>query len=145
MVGPRIFDVDEANALVPDLRRIFDRLDALRERMRATKLRLNALELIWGEKIREEDCPDHRELVHYLEEMKRLEEAVQGETDKVAELGGVVKGIEPGLVDFYGVRDGRLVYLCWQRGEGAIGHWHHIDAGFAGREPLGAAGGSESA
>src|SRR5881296_3573619 len=105
MVGPRVFDVEQCNAVVPDLRRIFDRLDGLRERMRATKLRLNALELIWGEKVQEASCPDHPEFAHYLEEMKRLEEAVQGETEKVAELGGLVKGLDPGLVDFYGVRD----------------------------------------
>ncbi|MCI0586261.1 MAG: DUF2203 domain-containing protein [Planctomycetes bacterium] len=136
MVGPRVFDVEQASAIVPDLSRIFDGLDRLREKIRATKLRVNALEMIWGEKVHEPDCPDRAEFAHYLEEMKRLEEAVQKETEKVAELGGLVKGLDPGLVDFYGVRDGHLVFLCWQRGEDGVTHWHHLDEGFAGRQPL---------
>ena len=136
MVGPRVFDVEEANAVIPDLQRIFDGLDELRERVKTTKLRLNALELIWGEKVQAADCPDRKEFVHYVEEMKRLEEAFQKESEKVAELGGLVKGLDPGLVDFYGARDGLLVFLCWQRGESAITNWHHIDTGFGGRQPL---------
>ncbi|HUX86133.1 MAG TPA: DUF2203 family protein [Chloroflexota bacterium] len=41
-----------------------------------------------------------------------------------------------GLVDFPAERDGRVVYLCWRRGEDQIHYWHELDAGFAGRQPL---------
>lgn len=47
-----------------------------------------------------------------------------------------VKGLEPLLVDFYSIRDGREIYLCWKEGEEDISHWHDLDAGFAGRQPL---------
>lgn len=47
-----------------------------------------------------------------------------------------VNGIEPFLVDFPSMRDGREIYLCWQEGEEEITHWHDVDAGFAGRQPL---------
>lgn len=47
-----------------------------------------------------------------------------------------VKGIEPFLVDFPSLREGREVYLCWQEGEDEITYWHDADAGFAGRQPL---------
>ncbi len=47
-----------------------------------------------------------------------------------------VKGLSPLLVDFYTVRDGREVYLCWKEGEDEIAHWHDLDAGFAGRRPI---------
>ena len=42
------------------------------------------------------------------------------------------KGFEEGLVDFYTLRDDRLVLLCWQLGEEEITHWHEVGAGFAG-------------
>ena len=48
----------------------------------------------------------------------------------------VLRDLDRGLVDFPAVRDGREVYLCWLEGEDAIGHWHDLEAGFAGREPL---------
>ena len=34
-------------------------------------------------------------------------------------------------------REGRVVLLCWQMGEGdELEWWHDVDAGFAGRTPL---------
>jgi len=136
MVGPRVYTVEEANEQVPDLVRIFDTADGIREKMKRAKLRLNALEVIWGEKVHDEACADHGEYLHYVREMKALEEGFQKVLEDVNQLGGVVKGVEPALVDVYGVRDGRLVFLCWQRGEKTFAHWHHIDEGFAGRHPI---------
>ena len=48
----------------------------------------------------------------------------------------VVRDLERGLVDFPAVIDGREVYLCWLLDEPAVGHWHAVEAGFAGRRPL---------
>ena len=32
--------------------------------------------------------------------------------------------------------DDHEVYLCWRLGEPEVGHWHDLDAGFAGRQKL---------
>jgi hypothetical protein len=48
----------------------------------------------------------------------------------------VVRDLERGLVDFPALIDGREVYLCWLLDEPAVGHWHGVEAGFAGRQPL---------
>jgi hypothetical protein len=48
----------------------------------------------------------------------------------------VLRDLDRGLVDFPSIRDDREVYLCWLEGEGEIGYWHDLEAGFAGREPL---------
>jgi hypothetical protein len=48
----------------------------------------------------------------------------------------VLRDLDRGLVDFPAMRDGREIYLCWIEGEGEIGYWHDLEAGFAGREPL---------
>ena len=48
----------------------------------------------------------------------------------------MLKDAELGLVDFYGKLDGRDIFWCWKHGEDHIGHWHEIEAGFAGRRPL---------
>jgi hypothetical protein len=61
----------------------------------------------------------------------RIGEALDG----VAAIGIEVKGIE-GLVDFRSRRGDEVVYLCWQFGEDAITHWHPMESGFAGRQPI---------
>ena len=63
----------------------------------------------------------------------------QGLNDKlqsIVELGALPKGVEPALVDFPAVVEGREGYLCWRLGEKRITHWHGIDEGFSGRKPL---------
>lgn len=48
----------------------------------------------------------------------------------------LIKDLDRGLVDFPAFMAGREVFLCWERGEPDIEHWHDLDAGFAGREPI---------
>jgi hypothetical protein len=48
----------------------------------------------------------------------------------------VLRDLERGLIDFPAMREGREVYLCWEAGEGEIGFWHDLDAGYGGRQPL---------
>ncbi len=55
---------------------------------------------------------------------------------EVESMGAVLKDPRVGLLDFYGRVDGKLVWLCWKYGEPAVGHYHALDEGFAGRKPL---------
>ena len=136
MPGPRVYTVEEAQALVPSLEQAFARLDVLRERLRQLKIKLTALEMIWGSKIKERDFPDHSEGQDLMRQLKEVEEGFQSVLSDLGEQSVTVKDVESGLCDLYHVRDGRLVFLCWKRGEKVFEAWHHVDAGFAGREPL---------
>ena len=58
-------------------------------------------------------------------------------TTELHEIGVELKDHNRGLIDFPSLRGDRVVYLCWQDGDGdEIVWWHEIDAGFAGRQPL---------
>jgi hypothetical protein len=54
----------------------------------------------------------------------------------IHELGGQVKDLDRGLVDFPALHEGEAVLLCWQVGEDEIGYWHELGEGFAGRHEL---------
>jgi hypothetical protein len=56
--------------------------------------------------------------------------------NQVKEMGVIIKDVDKGLCDFPYMRQGRVVYLCWQLGEESISYWHDIETGFSGREPL---------
>ena len=75
-----------------------------------------------------------------LQEVHQHADEVHAEWDAQArvlrDLGCSLKGLEPALLDWYGVVDGDLVELCWIEGEDTIEHWHPIGAGFAGRRLL---------
>jgi hypothetical protein len=76
-------------------------------------------------------------------EFSGAQEQVEQEAGGVArcvegihELGGVVKDLDQGLVDFPAMREGEEVLLCWRLGENEVAYWHGLDEGFAGRKPL---------
>lgn len=68
--------------------------------------------------------------------MQGLIDQMAAGVSRIDALGLTLRDIERGLVDFPALVEGRQVWLCWQRGETAIGWWHGLDTGFSGRRPL---------
>jgi len=50
--------------------------------------------------------------------------------------GVVVRDLDRGLVDFPALMEGREVFLCWEAGEDEVSHWHELEEGYRGRQPL---------
>lgn len=67
-----------------------------------------------------------------VRDFERLQEVLR----QIEQIGVELKDVNTGLLDFRSYKDGREIYLCWKYGEEAIGFWHEIDAGFAGRQPI---------
>jgi hypothetical protein len=126
----RLFTVDEANSLLPELRplvqRILDRLESLREKSE---------DVVRAERL-SPASPDLMKSLQRNEAIARLIHEVKCLVDEINAYGCVCKGIEEGLVDFPCMLGGEIVYLCWRFGEESVGHWHKIEDGFAGRKPL---------
>jgi hypothetical protein len=55
---------------------------------------------------------------------------------ELEQIGCEFKGFDEGLVDFHGRLDAREILWCWKLGEDRISHFHDVDAGFAGRQPI---------
>jgi hypothetical protein len=69
-------------------------------------------------------------------EMEAHLQRVRESLAEIDSIGVQVKDIEAGLLDFPCRLDDQVVLLCWRMGEPAIEHWHTIEAGFQGRQPL---------
>ena len=63
-------------------------------------------------------------------------EQVQESISEIDAIGVQVKDLDSGLLDFPCRIDGQVILLCWRMGERAIEHWHTIEAGFQGRQPV---------
>ena len=58
-------------------------------------------------------------------------------TTEIHEMGIQLKDYTRGLIDFPTMRDGRIVFLCWEISDGDEILWYHeTESGFAGRRPL---------
>jgi len=68
-----------------------------------------------------------------------LEQHIQRARETVAEIdeiGVQVKDLDSGLLDFPCRVEDEVVLLCWKSGETAIEHWHTVESGFKGRQPI---------
>jgi hypothetical protein len=127
---PQLFTVDEANALIP-------RLELIMERMQRRGIELRqAIETM----AREGGTPmmnvEVGQLLERRPELQALVDDLELCIAEIEELGAQFKGLELGLVDFPSEIDGQIGLLCWQYGEKEITHWHALDGGFEGRQPL---------
>ncbi len=121
----RHFTREEANALLPKLTPLLAQLQEAKEQLTDTEaheLLSDAAPSNGG------GDPGQQVGVAFLE-VRRLLEALEGS-------GIVLRDIDRGLVDFPAHLDGREVYLCWELGEDEVAHWHDLEAGYGGRQPL---------
>ncbi len=132
--GPRFFTVEEANALVSTLEIEFGRIAQVRSRLAPLIQALGGPDDAVA--ALQEDAPLPVGHEAEAEELRRLAGEITGAVERVNALGCLVKDVELGLVDFYALQEGEPVFLCWQFGEPAVTHWHAIDEGFAGRQPI---------
>ena len=122
----RHFTIGEAREWLPELRRRFERINAL-----------------YGElqELRE----DHEKVVALIRSnghapkdpgfSGRLLE-LQSLVRDINDAGIEVKDVSRGLVDFPHMREGEEVYLCWEMEDSDLLFWHRIEDGYAGRTPL---------
>ena len=124
----KLFTVEEANALLPSVRQILRKLQNSRRRLAG----YNADAKQAAEQAEKGGGGIGAGLLY-----AQLLTNFAGQMTDLEALGVQLKDFDRGLVDFPSLRDGRVVLLCWQLGEGdTLEWWHDIDAGFAGRTPL---------
>src|SRR5262245_2256451 len=130
----RLFTVAKANSALPLVRRIVDDIVADHPQWKDLLARYELLAA--GTKAGQAESTEMRAL---RREYEVIAERINGYVAELEQIGCSLKGFEQGLVDFYGLHHGRVVCLCWQRGEESVAHWHELEAGFAGRQPITAA------
>ena len=124
----RLFTTEEANALLPTVRQVVGRIQRGYARVVGAQeaARHAAAGALLGGGGMEGGA-------RYVASLTVLAESV----GQLEALGVQIKDYERGLVDFPAMREGRVVLLCWQSGEGeSMEWWHDVEAGFAGRQPL---------
>jgi hypothetical protein len=125
---PRYFSVDEANRTLPLVQRVVSDVVSTHRKLMARVDEYRGLD-----RGRPDSTARRRELE---QEIGDLGDQVNGFIRELEEVGALLKGFENGLVDFYGVLDGRPIFLCWKLGEESIEWWHELDGGYAGRRRL---------
>src|SRR5215469_65675 len=76
------------------------------------------------------------EVAQQRAEMESHLERVRETISEIDSIGVQVKDLDTGLLDFPFRLDEDIVLLCWRMGESSIEHWHTVESGFQGRQPV---------
>ena len=122
----KLFTLEQANALLPQLEELLGDLVALRAEMTEQSQKAEAfLNKANGN-------GGGNRANQFVINMQHFQALLQ----TIEAIGCEIKDLDMGLVDFRTRREGRIVYLCWKRGEAQIAFWHELDTGFTSRQPL---------
>jgi hypothetical protein len=119
------YTIEEARALLPQVRKWLEHIQALEKKSSQLDTRLHSLASsgndVGGDNVNA-SVKLRAELQSVIQEFESRE--IQ------------IKDLERGLVDFPALRDGKEIVLCWEKDEDDIEFWHDLDSGYPGRERL---------
>ena len=133
---PTLFTVEEANRLLEQAMPLVQRLQHLHGSILRTDQQLDddVQKLSVGNGYPIQQLREHVEELTAAQ--AKLLEEFQTVLQQLEAMGCVLKDVSMGLIDFYSLREGEVVCLCWRLGEERIGFWHRPEDGFAGRRPV---------
>ena len=116
---------EEAQALLPQIRKWLKGLGQLRHVLERHEKRLSAL--------MKQGCDAGGPTVN--DQVRALADA-QVILAEFHRRQIFIKDLARGLVDFPAIIGGKEVFLCWEQDEEKVEFWHDLDTGFGGRERL---------
>ena len=130
----KTFTLDEAQSLLPVLESLLKRAIEGKRDAEEVESQLSELSrqiyLSGGMRV------DLGAVARQRAEMESHLERVRESIAEIDAIGVQVKDLDTGLLDFPFRLDEDIVLLCWRLGESSIEHWHTVESGFQGRQPV---------
>ena len=119
------YSVDQANALIPKLKPLLERIRKTQEELAKDKT-----DAAVSEKAAQNGggLPGRH--------LSTLTKTLESDLRQLADWGIVLRDPSIGLIDFLHKREGETVFLCWKLGESRVEWWHPLETGIAGRQRL---------
>ncbi len=119
----KVFGLDEAREVLVKIKPL---VEAINDK------RMEIYDLL--SKLEEEN--DELERIYIKSTINTLDSEIREHFQMIENLGGVIKGEDPILIDFLSYFQGRYIWLCWKEDEETIIYWHELNDGFSGRKPI---------
>ena len=130
----KTFTLEEAQSLLPVLESLLKR--AIEGKQAAEQVESDLSELARRIYLSGGMTVDVVKVARQRAEMEAHLQRVRESLAEIDSIGVQVKDIDGGLLDFPCRLDDQVVLLCWRMGEASIEHWHTVESGFQGRQPL---------
>lgn len=149
MQSQKTFNIDEARALLPELRHMLQSANDELLELSHVVADANAKYEQCERKLEDSDVAEHlpelraarAEFQCAIEVLSKAQHAYVSRLnhwiDAITGTGVVLRDLRAGLLDFPAEHQGLQYLLCWRMDEPDINFWHLENDGFQGRKPLG--------
>jgi hypothetical protein len=124
-MAEKFYSVDEANALIPKLKALLERIRKTQEELAKDKT---------AAAVREKAAQNGGGLPG--RQLSALTKTLDADLHQLEAWGITLRDPSIGLIDFLHKREGETVFLCWKLGEPRVEWWHPLETGIAGRQRL---------
>jgi len=127
----KLISIEEANRMLPLLRRIVGDITRNWEQIIYKRTELECLEKgvdSAGSSLSSKDRDSS--LQGLKQELNGLIDRINNYIREVEDLGCFVEEFKRGIINFPSLYNGRKVFLCWKPEEESVGHWHELDESF---------------
>lgn len=125
----RPYTIEEANALIPQVRAVLLQLAVEQRRLDASHAEMHR-------QLDNNGDPGSAAAASRQEaEVAEIREGMRTLLVLLGEMGVELRDAEMGLVDVPGEREGARVWLCWRLADPSVAYWHRADEGYASRKP----------
>lgn len=137
------FTVEQANAMLPELKNALVMLYQLHLHIKATFAELDDLGFAPESDQFDVEVDDaEHDVLQHRAALRGLIDTMRNELEELHERGCVVKDIDTGTVGWYANHPAEgEIFLSWQMGEPEVAHWHHLQGGDIRRRSLQELGG----
>lgn len=132
----KFFSVEGVEALIPVLETKIKKIQDLRDKILHKQLQIDTLLIVGGSAEPTQYSLSQKGVQKDVHDLNALVEKFNQVVQEMNELGCQLKDPDLGLVDFFHIRDDKIVNLCWKSGETKIEHWHTLETGFTARQRL---------
>jgi len=127
---------EEANAALPKVKVILKSLRELRTGVLRIQAQIEIEEMTGSDPSGRLTLHAQNAITDQMDEFQAKTAQFENLLKELFQMGAHLKDLDRGLIDFYSLRDQKVVFLCWIEGESEIQHWHTIEGGFQNRRSL---------
>lgn len=131
----KVISIQEANRMLPLLRRIVIDIMSNWEQIISKRTELECLEKEFqgSNGGRMSDFDRFQSVGDLKADLNYLIDKINNYIREVEDLGCFVEEFRRGIINFPSLFHGRKIFLCWKPDENEIAHWHELDETFKDR------------
>ncbi len=132
----RLLSIAEVNALLPEIEAIVRRVEEMRKKHEGLHDALLMNEILSDAERERGVQAVHSSIEKDAQELEAALVELENDISRIRDLGGIIRSLEAGWVDFPGQHQGQTIHFSWKLGEKTIQYYYAQNGRLTDRQPI---------